>query len=111
MSQFFQILGAQSAVDDTVVTAHRDRHAVADDNSVAIIDYRNLGDLAKGENKPLRRIYDSGETIDAHAAANDWRQQPVFNRHGNSKIDIGILHNRIAIERGVYPRNLDRRLH
>ena len=43
--------------------------------------------------------------------ANDWRQQPVFNRHRNPEIDIGILDDGVAIERGVHSRHFYRGLH
>ena len=38
VAEFFQIFGAQGAVDHAVVAAHRERHAMADDDLVAIID-------------------------------------------------------------------------
>ena len=38
-------------------------------------------------------------------------QQPVFDRHGDAEIDVGILRNRIAVERSVCSRNLHRGHH
>jgi len=51
-----------------MITAHGERHVMADHDLIAIIDYRHLGNPANGENEPLRRIYDGGKTVDAHAA-------------------------------------------
>src|SRR5439155_19961770 len=51
-----------------MITAHRERHAMARDDLVAIIDHRNFRNLANSENETLRRIYDSGETVDTHTA-------------------------------------------
>lgn len=51
-----------------MITAHCERHAMADDDLVAIVDYRKLRDPANSENETLRRVYYSGETVDAHAA-------------------------------------------
>ncbi len=68
MAEFFQIFRTESTVDDTMVAAHRDRHAMADNDLVAIVDHRNFCDPADGENESLRRINDSGKTVDAHAA-------------------------------------------
>jgi hypothetical protein len=42
VAQFFQILGAERAVDDAVVSAHCKRHSMTDDNLVAIVDYRKF---------------------------------------------------------------------
>ena len=68
MPEFFKVPGAECAIDDAVVAAHRNRHPVTDHNLVAIVDDRNFCDFTNGENKSLRRINDSGETVDAHAA-------------------------------------------
>ena len=68
MSQFFQILSAKRTIDDAMIAAHRERHAMADDDLVAIIDYRNFRNPANSENETLWRIYYSGETVDSHAA-------------------------------------------
>ena len=68
MTEFLQILRAERAVDHAMVAAHAERHALADDDLVAIINHRNFRDLANGENESLRRIDDRGETVDAHAA-------------------------------------------
>ena len=68
MSQFFQILGAQRAVDDAVVAAHRERHAMAHRDLIAIVDDWNFCDLAHGENESLRRINHCGKTVDSHPA-------------------------------------------
>src|SRR2546427_12537403 len=51
-----------------MIAAHRERHAMANDDLVTIIDHRNFCNPANSENETLRRIYDSGETVDAHAA-------------------------------------------
>ena len=56
VAEFFQILRAQSAVDHAMIAAHRDRHPVAEYDLVALVDHRNLGDLADGEDESLRRI-------------------------------------------------------
>ena len=37
--------------------------------------------------------------------ANHWGQQPLFDGNGNPEIHIRILHNCIAIERGVHSRH------
>ena len=68
MTEFFEILSAECAVDDAVVTAHRDQHAMADNDLIAIIDDGHFRDLADGENESLRRIDDCTERIDAHPA-------------------------------------------
>src|SRR5437870_696590 len=139
MTEFFEILSAECAVDDAVVTAHRDRHAMAHGDVIAIIDYWNFRNLADREAETLRRIDDGGKAVDAHTTeigdgecatlkflrlhslvaramrqifhqladlpqrfilrgTNDGRQQPILNRNRNSKIDIGVLHNRVSIE-------------
>src|SRR5437870_13283229 len=67
MAEFFQIFRTESTVDDTMVAAHRDRHAMADNDLVAIVDHLNCCDPADRENESLRRINDSGKTVDAHA--------------------------------------------
>ena len=55
-------------VDDAMVAAHGERHAVADHDLVAIINHRDFHDFANGENEALRWIDDSRETVDPHAA-------------------------------------------
>src|SRR5260370_42191697 len=66
--QFFQIFGAECTVNYSMVTAHRDRHAMAYDDLIAIIDYWNFRNLADREDKTLRRIDDGGEAVNAPAA-------------------------------------------
>ena len=41
---------------------------------------------------------------------NDRGQQPVFDRHRDAEIDIRVLDDRVALERGVHARHLDRGL-
>ena len=40
MAQFFQIFRAERAIDDAVIAAHPDRHALADNDLIGIIDHR-----------------------------------------------------------------------
>ena len=68
VAEFLEILRAEGAIDHAVIAAHPDRHAMADDDLVAIIDDWLFGDRADGENETLRRINDGGKTVDAHAA-------------------------------------------
>ena len=68
MSQFLQIFGAERAVDDAMVAAHRDGHAMADHHLIAVVNDWDFCDLAHGENEALGRINDSRETVDAHSA-------------------------------------------
>src|SRR6266487_6373878 len=148
MAKFLQVLCAEGAVDDAVIAAHRDRHAMADDDLVAIIEYWHFRDPADCKNETLRRIDDGGKTVDPHAAeirdgkcaalkffrlhslvaravsqilrefadfaerfvlrgANHRRQQSIFNRDGDAKIDIRILEDRVAIKRRIYSWHLD----
>ena len=51
-----------------MIATHRNRHALADHDLVAIVDYWSFCDLADGENETLWRVYYCGETVDAHAA-------------------------------------------
>jgi hypothetical protein len=37
MAKFLQVLCAEGAVDDAVIAAHRYRHAMSDDDLIAII--------------------------------------------------------------------------
>ena len=53
MTQFLQVFRAECAIDDTMIATHRDRHSVAHDELVAIIDNGNFGDLADGKNEAL----------------------------------------------------------
>ena len=66
--QFLKIFGAERAVDDAMVAAHRDRHTVTDHHLIAVVNDWDLCDLAHGENEALRWINDSRETVDAHSA-------------------------------------------
>ena len=68
MAKFLQVLCAEGAVDDAVIAAHRDRHAMADDDLVAIIEYWHFRDPADCKNETLWRIDDGGKTVDPHAA-------------------------------------------
>src|SRR3954462_13126894 len=51
-----------------MIAAHRDRHPLADEHVVAIIDDRRFADAADSENKSLWRINDRTEGVDAEAA-------------------------------------------
>src|SRR5438046_9229167 len=51
-----------------MVAAHPDRHAMTDDDLIAVIDDRHFVDFSDGENKALWRINDGGKTVDPHAA-------------------------------------------
>src|SRR5579864_945552 len=68
VAKFFQILRAERAIDHAMITAHRDRHPLADNDLVAIVDHRSFDHFADRENKALRRINDRAERIDSHAA-------------------------------------------
>ena len=48
MAQFFQVFGAEGAVDHAVIAAHGERHAMAHNDLVAIIHYGDLRDPANG---------------------------------------------------------------
>src|SRR5437899_1471538 len=39
-------------------------------------------------------------------SANNGRQESLFNRNRNSKIDVRVLHDRIRVERSFHPRLL-----
>jgi len=67
VAEFFQILRAEGTVDDAMVAAHRDRHAMTDDDLIRIVDHRNFGDFADGQNESLRRIDHGAERIDSHS--------------------------------------------
>ena len=66
-AEFLEIFRAERAVDDTMIAAHRDRHAMADYHLIAIINHRDFCELAYSENETLRRINDGRETIDSHS--------------------------------------------
>ena len=68
MAELFQILRAQSAVDHAMIAAHRDRHAMAGDDLVAVVDYRRFCDPTDRKDEALGRIDDCGKTVDGHAA-------------------------------------------
>ena len=53
MAEFLEIFRAECAIDDTMIAAHRDRHAMADDDLVAIVDHRNFGDFADSKDETL----------------------------------------------------------
>src|SRR5205823_8511607 len=139
MAELFEIDRAQGAVDDAMVATHPDRHAMTDDDLIAVIDDRHLVDFSDSENKALWRINDGGKAVDPHAAeirdgeapalkflrlhplvagaagqifrqltdfperfilrsTNYRSQQSVFDRDCNSKINVRILHDGVAIE-------------
>jgi len=56
--QFFQVLGAEGAVDGAMIATHPDRHAMTDDDLIAIIHDWRFVDLADSEDESLRRIND-----------------------------------------------------
>jgi hypothetical protein len=58
--QFLKISGTERAVDDTMAATHRDRHAMADDHLVVVINSWDFRDLAHGENETLGRINHGG---------------------------------------------------
>src|SRR5829696_778564 len=63
--------GADGAVDDAVVAAHRHAHALADDGG-AVLDDRPVLRGADGEDGRLRRVDDGRELVDAeHAKVRD----------------------------------------
>ena len=68
VAELFQVFRAKRAVDDTMVAAHRDRHAMADHDLIAVVKDWDFCDLAYGENEALGWINDSRETVDAHSA-------------------------------------------
>src|SRR5205809_4707888 len=68
MAEFFEIDRAERAVDDAMVATHPDRHAMTDDDLIAVIDDRHFVDFSDGENKALWRINNGGKTVDPHAA-------------------------------------------
>src|SRR5262249_57497852 len=51
-----------------MVAAHGERHAMAPEDLVAIVNDRNFGDPANGENETLWWINHSRETVDPHPA-------------------------------------------
>ena len=65
MAQFFQVFSAEGAIDHAVITAHRERHAMARDDLVAIVHYRDFRDPANSENETLRRIM-TAEKLSMH---------------------------------------------
>src|SRR5438046_3714430 len=76
MAEFFEIDRAERAVDDAMVAAHPDRHAMTDDDLIAVIDDRHFVDFSDGENKALWRINDGGKAVDPHAAEIRHRKTP-----------------------------------
>ena len=46
-----------------MIAAHRDRHAVADDDLIAIVDHRKFRDFPNSENETLRRVNHRAERI------------------------------------------------
>ncbi len=77
MPQLLQIFRAERAVDHAMIAAHRDRHAMAHADLVAIVDHGPLRDRADGEDETLRRIDDGGKRIDPVAAQ-------IRNRKGSA---------------------------
>src|SRR5207237_10824068 len=57
-----------------MVAAHPDRHAMTDDDLIAVIDDWHFVDFADGENKDLWRINDGGKTVDPHTAEIRYRK-------------------------------------
>ena len=51
-----------------MIAAHGDRHLLADDDLVAIVNHRHLVHFADRENETLRGVDDRAERIDPHAA-------------------------------------------
>lgn len=68
VAELFEVLGAEGAIDDAVIAAHGDRHTVADDDLVTIVNYRNFVYLPYCKNESLRWIDYGRKAIDAHAA-------------------------------------------
>ena len=67
VAELFQIHRAERAVDNSMVAAHPDRHAMTDNDLIAIIDDRHFVNFADGENEALWWINDGGKTVDPHA--------------------------------------------
>src|SRR5258705_12547109 len=67
VAELFEIDRAERAVDNPMVAAHPDRHAMTDNDLIAIIDDRHFVDFADGENEALWWINDGGKTVDPHA--------------------------------------------
>ena len=63
MPEFLEIFGAERAVDDAMVAARRDRHAIADDDFDRNRRLPGSFNLAHSENETLRRINDGGAAV------------------------------------------------
>src|SRR5437899_1691054 len=51
-----------------MIAAHPDRHAMTDNDLIAVIDDRHFVNFADGENEALWRINNGGKTVNPHAA-------------------------------------------
>ncbi len=60
--------GGDGTIDDAVVAAEADPHALADDDLALVIDDRGFADAADGDDGGLRWIDDSGELVDAEGS-------------------------------------------
>ena len=68
VAEFFQVLSAERAIDDAMIAAHSDRHAMADHDLVAVVDYRRFCDPPDRKDEALGRIDHRGKTVDSHPA-------------------------------------------
>src|SRR4051812_37831541 len=68
LAQLGEVLRADGAIDDAVIRAQPDGHALADDDLVLRVDDRFFHDRADGDDEGLRRVNDRGEALDAVAA-------------------------------------------
>src|SRR5438270_11862767 len=67
VAELFEIDRAERAVDNPMVAAHPDRHAMTDNDLIAIIDYRYFVDFAEGENEAVWWINYVVKTVEPHA--------------------------------------------
>src|SRR5437868_456316 len=67
VAELFEIDRAERAVDNPMVAAHPDRHAMTDNDLITMIDDRHFIDFADGENEALWWINDGGKTDDPDA--------------------------------------------
>jgi hypothetical protein len=67
-------------VDDAVVAAHGKRHAMADEDFVAIINYRNFRNLPNSENETLRRINHGGAAGTGDESLEAGNKSSVFSQ-------------------------------
>src|SRR5437588_862821 len=68
MAELFQVLGPEGAIDHSMIATHPNRHAMTDNDLIAIVNDRRIDNGADRQDKTLRWIDNCGKAVDAHAA-------------------------------------------